>query len=125
MAKKKRKRLVDCTFRCPEDPRVDFNVFPRKSQSPKEACVSKLKSFHKRASDCELLRSRLINGVSLADLPPGDPLLELMQGSKAECNGDKKCERGVEIVTQRVSDFLSPVHAPPPSKPMKVRIVRE
>lgn len=58
-----KKRLVDCLFRCPDGRHVDFNVWPRKGESNRDACRRRLKKFVKndRSSLCEEVRIRSLD----------------------------------------------------------------
>ena len=65
MARKKG-RLVDCSVECARSGRHDFNVFPKKGETDREACLRRAKDFSAAVDDCGVLRARGINGVGKA-----------------------------------------------------------
>lgn len=58
-----KKRLVDCTVECSSSGRHDFNVWPRRGESDKDACLRRAKAFTHAVDDCGVLRARGIDGV--------------------------------------------------------------
>lgn len=58
-----KKRLVDCSVSCSSSGRHDFNVWPRRGESDKDACLRRAKAFTHAVDDCGVLRARGIDGV--------------------------------------------------------------
>lgn len=64
-----KKRLVDCSVECSRSGRHDFNVWPRKGESDKEACLRRAKAFQAAVDDCGVLRARGIDGIGKSGTP--------------------------------------------------------
>lgn len=63
-----RGRQVDCIFRCPVRGYVDFPVWPRRGESPRQACFRRLSTLVDEAQLplCEEIRVRTIDGLGKA-----------------------------------------------------------